>query len=190
MKRQIHPRSGSHQLESRCGLLLETEFTQDAESTNASDAKYNIISQRLELTLFIIWLTSSSSTAGMEVRVQSGALPAVGCSVLFALFVVCLWRSNWLSELTTDVTVSQRKSNRKQDTDQTKKRLSSRYVLIEQVTVEGWPSAGDALAINNTRTSLMDKPSLCDIAPIRYQGHPNHHAGIGRIPSPCDHGND
>ena len=57
MKRQIHPRSGSHQLESRCGLLLEIEITPDAESTRASGAKYNIISQRLELTLFIIWLT-------------------------------------------------------------------------------------------------------------------------------------
>ena len=34
------------------------EITPDAESTKASDAKYNIISQRLELTLFNIWLTS------------------------------------------------------------------------------------------------------------------------------------
>jgi hypothetical protein len=58
MKRQIHPRSGSHQLESRCGLLVEMEITPNAESTKASDAQYNIISQRLELTLFIIWLTS------------------------------------------------------------------------------------------------------------------------------------
>ncbi len=33
------------------------EITPDAETTKASDAKYNIISQRLELTLFIIWLT-------------------------------------------------------------------------------------------------------------------------------------
>jgi hypothetical protein len=57
MKRQIHPRAGSHQLESRCGRLLEMEITPDAESTKASDAKYNIISQRLELTIFIIWLT-------------------------------------------------------------------------------------------------------------------------------------
>jgi hypothetical protein len=34
------------------------EITPDAESTKASDAKYTIISQPLELTLFIIWLTS------------------------------------------------------------------------------------------------------------------------------------
>jgi hypothetical protein len=39
MKRQINPRAGSHQLESRCGLLLEMEITPDAESTKASDAK-------------------------------------------------------------------------------------------------------------------------------------------------------
>jgi hypothetical protein len=57
MKRQIHPRSGSHQLESRSGLLLEMNITPNAESTKASDAKYNIISQRLELTLLITWLT-------------------------------------------------------------------------------------------------------------------------------------
>jgi hypothetical protein len=44
MKRQIHPRSGSHQLESRCGLLLEMEITPNAESTKANDAKYTIIS--------------------------------------------------------------------------------------------------------------------------------------------------
>jgi hypothetical protein len=62
MKRQINPRAGSHQLESRCGLLLEMEIRPDAESTKASGAKYDIISQRLELTLFIIWLTMSTST--------------------------------------------------------------------------------------------------------------------------------
>jgi hypothetical protein len=38
------------------------EITPDAESTKASDAKYNIISQRLELTLFNIWLTMSACT--------------------------------------------------------------------------------------------------------------------------------
>jgi hypothetical protein len=32
--------------------------------------------------------TSSSSTAGMEARIQTGALPAVGWSVLFAVLVV------------------------------------------------------------------------------------------------------
>lgn len=35
---------------------------------------------------FISWITSSSSTAGIEARIQTGALSAVGWSVLFAVF--------------------------------------------------------------------------------------------------------
>jgi hypothetical protein len=58
------------------------EITPDAESTRASGAKYHIISQRLELTLFILWLTSRPSTAEMEARIQRRTLPAVGCAGL------------------------------------------------------------------------------------------------------------
>jgi hypothetical protein len=90
MKRQIHPRSGSHQPESRCGLLLEMKITPNAESTKASGAKYNIISQRLELTIFIIWLTSRPSTAEMEGRIQRRTLPAVGCADLLGFFGITM----------------------------------------------------------------------------------------------------
>ncbi|MEO8613802.1 MAG: hypothetical protein ABI600_01565, partial [Luteolibacter sp.] len=37
------------------------------------------------MTKFFFERTSSSSTAGREARIQTGALPAVGWSVLFAL---------------------------------------------------------------------------------------------------------
>ena len=77
------------------------EITPNAESTKANDAKYNIISQRLELTLFIIWLTlmwrhpptptlnqrnQMSDTQNLN-NAADGGLPRTPCSRLFRVQV-------------------------------------------------------------------------------------------------------
>ena len=46
--------------------------------------------RRLVKTLIIFCTTSRPSTAGMEARIQTGTLPAVGCAVLLGIGLLCM----------------------------------------------------------------------------------------------------
>lgn len=63
--------------------------------------KYGSLDRRyLNMVEFVFSRTSSSSTAVKEARIQTGAFPAVGWSVLLADWFSC-WAANHLNQEST-----------------------------------------------------------------------------------------